>query len=476
MKNLSKQIPKEEFEEYYINLNHSQKEVAEHFSISISHVNKLVKSYNLHKSKDAHVEQIKKSKLQKYGDENYNNRESAKRTCTEKYGVDNLFKDREAVESYWVEKLGVDHPMRSDSIKSKVFGNRDYDKVIQKSRETYLNKTGYLNPFSNPEVKEKIQKTRLTSGQYLDLEKTKRTCLEKYGVEYPCMRIEARLNGTSDSSENKSFERLLQENGIEFEREFPIGKYSYDFKVGNILIEIDPSATHNSTWRPFHESGLDPQYHLNKTRIAEDAGYRCIHVFDWDDRNLIINLLKKRSRIFARQCVVCEVTSEDAKIFLNANHLQGYVRDKVRVALRYKNEIVSLMTFGKPRYNKKFSWELLRYCSTHCVVGGAEKLYQYFLNKYSPDSVVSYCDNSKFSGVMYRNLGFDRKNFSFPSKHWYSIKSKIHITDNLLRQHGFDRLFHTSFGKGTSNADLMLQNKFVEIYDCGQYRWEWRQK
>lgn len=50
----------------------------------------------------------------------------------------------------------------------------------------------------------------------------------------------------------------------------------------------------------------------------------------------------------------------------------------------------------------------------------------------------------------------------------YNTKTNQHITDNLLRQQGFDRLFKTNYGKGTSNEQLMLENGFVEIYDAGQ--------
>ena len=49
-----------------------------------------------------------------------------------------------------------------------------------------------------------------------------------------------------------------------------------------------------------------------------------------------------------------------------------------------------------------------------------------------------------------------------------NIKTKQHITDNLLRARGFDQLFNTNFGKGTSNDELMLQAGFVTVYDCGQ--------
>ena len=53
-------------------------------------------------------------------------------------------------------------------------------------------------------------------------------------------------------------------------------------------------------------------------------------------------------------------------------------------------------------------------------------------------------------------------------------RTKVHITDNLLRQRSYDQLFKTNYDKGTSNKELMLKNGFVEIYDCGQstYRYD----
>ena len=127
------------------------------------------------------------------------------------------------------------------------------------------------------------------------------------------------------------------------------------------------------------------------------------------------------------------------------------------------------MTFGKPRYNKKYEFELLRYCFSKNIIGGAEKLFKYFINTYAPKSIISYCDKSKFKGDVYTKLGFTllRKNIT-PSKHWYHLNSKRHITDNLLRQRGYDQLFNTNYGKGTNNEELMRNSGFVEIYDCGQ--------
>lgn len=97
----------------------------------------------------------------------------------------------------------------------------------------------------------------------------------------------------------------------------------------------------------------------------------------------------------------------------------------------------------------------------------------YFVKNYNPKSVISYCDLSKFTGLTYVRFGFEKQSESI-SKHWYNIRTKQHITDNLLRQQGFDRLFDTQYGKGTDNEFLMLKNGFVEVYDAGQATYVWK--
>lgn len=132
------------------------------------------------------------------------------------------------------------------------------------------------------------------------------------------------------------------------------------------------------------------------------------------------------------------------------------------------------MTFGKPRFNKNYEYELIRYCTSEIgVSGGGEKLFKYFVTNFNPASIVSYCDLSKFNGQIYNKLGFKKIYKAGPSLHWYNMKTKQHILDSLLRSQGFDRLFGTAYGKGSSNEALMLTYGFVEIYDCGQATYGW---
>lgn len=144
-------------------------------------------------------------------------KKKTKNTCLEKYGVTNnlhIVSVQKQIKEKWMNKYGTDNPAKSNIIKAK-------------TKQTNLEKYG--------------------TEKYTNRQKAKSTCLERYGTEWSCMRPEAR-NFSNNSKPNREFENLLKNNNIDYIREFPICNKSYDFNVGNILIEIDPYATHNSTW------------------------------------------------------------------------------------------------------------------------------------------------------------------------------------------------------------------------------------
>ena len=58
-----------------------------------------------------------------------------------------------------------------------------------------------------------------------------------------------------------------------------------------------------------------------------------------------------------------------------------------------------------------------------------------------------------------------------PAKVW--SKGANYITDNYLRSRGYDQIFKTNFGKGTSNEQLMIENGWLPVYDCGQKVFEY---
>ena len=105
------------------------------------------------------------------------------------------------------------------------------------------------------------------------------------------------------------------------------------------------------------------------------------------------------------------------------------------------------------------------------VVGGASKLFKTFVNDFRPESIISYCNRAKFTGDVYRKLGFKQIRTNAPGEVW--SKKDQYITDTLLRQRGFDQLFGTNYGIGTSNEELILEAGWKSIYDCGQSVYGW---
>ena len=399
-------------------------------------------------------------------------KEKAKETCQERYGVDNPIQNEDIqsrANQTYIERYG---------------GLAAASKEIQeKMKHTNVDRYGVENPMNNLDVSEKCHtsyKKSMLEKYGVDTafkipavkDKIKQTMLERYGVEYfvnhPNYHIPRK-----ESSFNAKFRILLEQYNIEYSQEFPLGNYRYDFKVGDTLIEINPYPTHNSTWAPYGKP-KDKLYHLNKAKVARANNYKCISVWDWDNPEKIVRSLTPKIVVYARECQIDNnISQKETDEFLNEYHFQGTCRgQKFRIGLRDKDgNLLELMTFGKARYNKNCEWELLRLCSKNnvSVVGGASKIFKEFVSTHK-GSIVSYCDLSKFDGNIYKQLGFESKNNNpSPSLHWYD--GNRHITNNLLKSKGFDKLFETAYGKGTSNTELMLQNGFVEIWDCGQMTW-----
>ncbi len=489
----------EELKEYYT--NHSYKETIEYFNIksykllkkilillnydfNLKKDNPVTKGKPSSRSHESYIEGGKKSGQTQR--ENWNNKSD---------------KEREEWSLLMKESHGEEFKQIISSINKEYYNNLSKEaKEEIKLKQSKASKD-WWNSLSKEEKKsfisnniekgagwnhEKIKQTlkdkygvenisQLDSVKKQSRESMNKTCLEKYGVMWNCMLDQCKNSIGSKGTHTKAnddFASLLDSFDIEYEREFSLVKYIYDFKINNTLIEINPSATHNSTFG-IHGDPKSKNYHQEKTIYAIDNGYRCIHIFDWDDISKIIQLLRPRQTIGARQCKIKEVSKVEAMDFINEHHLQGYARDTIRLGLYYKEELVSIMTFAKPRYNKHYEYELIRYCSSYNVIGGAHKLFKHFLENYRPQSIITYCDTSKFTGEVYNELGFTLLRKGKPSKHWYNIKTGEHYTDNLIRQQGFSRIVnHIDASKDNvqtnENDELMIEHGFVEVYDSGQ--------
>lgn len=232
----------------------------------------------------------------------------------------------------------------------------------------------------------------------------------------------------------------------------------------NLGIEFDGLYWHSDTHK-------DKHYHYNKTKVASEKGIRLIHVFESEwlhKRDIVLkrlnSILGNNKTIYARKCAVKEITSKESEDFIVRHHIQGNVNASVRLGLFHNNILVAVETFCKSRFSKDCEWELLRYCSEGNVVGGASKLFSYFIKHYTPLSIVTYSDLRWNTGGLYYKLGFTLSHVSEPN--YYYFKGRKLESRNKYQKHKLQGIL-PKFDESLSEVENMKSNGFNRIFDCG---------
>lgn len=219
--------------------------------------------------------------------------------------------------------------------------------------------------------------------------------------------------------------------------------------------------------------GKSREYHLSKTKGAAHAGVHLLTL--WADEverapDLVVSMVQAKlglgERVFARRCIVRDVSAAECRGFLTANHMQGDAAARVRLGLYCADRLVSVMTFGKPRFNKGFDWELIRFCSLAGVrvLGGAGKLLAHFRARY-PGSVVSYANRRWSDGGLYTALGFSLVDTSAPSYDW--VHGRKVLSRHQCQKHKLPALLGSGFDPDKSEAENMRAAGFSRVWDCG---------
>jgi hypothetical protein len=103
------------------------------------------------------------------------------------------------------------------------------------------------------------------------------------------------------------------------------------------------------------------------------------------------------------------------------------------------------------------------------VIGGASKLFKFFLEKYKPNKIISYSDIRYFDGSLYKKLGFNEKSKSKPN-YSYVINDKRYYRFNFRKS----ILVKQGFDPNKTEKEIMFERKIYRIYDCGNIRWEFQ--
>lgn len=444
---------------------------------------------NLEKYGFEHVSQVKKFKdktretnLEKWGGYTYQSNilmDKVTSTNLERYGATNsssseIIKNK-VIETN-LERYG-DHPSRTDGVKNK-------------QMETVRERYGSGNIMLSEDFRRKFDISKeINFIKYIgnrNYEFFCNYCTSPFTIDYDNyykrgLRNVNRCTNCFPISENSSIKEIELRNFISenYKGEI-ISNYRDELEIDIFLPELNIGFEFNGLYWHSNDK-LDKNYHKIKLDHFGNRGIRIYNIWEdnWDFQNEIIKGQIKNwigyniNKIWARSCSVVEINdSRIVRKFLDDNHIQGYIRSSVKIALFHEKELVSIMTFDNFEGRKKMEengWNLSRFCSKKevSVIGGASKLLSFFIKNHSPNRVISFADMDWSDGNVYYKLGFSLSNTLKPD-YKYIVDHK-RINKQRFTKEKLKKLGHDTSLTESKITEFM---GFSKIYGCGQLKFE----
>lgn len=295
----------------------------------------------------------------------------------------------------------------------------------------------------------------------------------------------------------KEYTRCEVQNNVRIVPDFFIGsrrihKAELDIYIPELKLAIEYNGVH------FHDISLKGKgYHIGKRKACEQLGIRLISIWecDWQDdrkRPILERYLKnalgvrEERTVYARNCVVKDVSQDAYREFMEANHIQGYASAKeAKCGLYTKdtNELVACMSFrilkNKDQKSTPFvMWDMVRYATKCNVPGGRSKLFHHMQQRFHMDHVQSFVDRDYFNGASYLKEGWELMEDDQVSISFWSYRG-----GRMSRQMWWKKNIPATFEKLGLPADLYDETKTQEwnaynagckiLENSGNSRFEW---
>ncbi|MFA5068070.1 MAG: hypothetical protein WC466_08580, partial [Candidatus Izemoplasmatales bacterium] len=305
------------------------------------------------------VAKAKKTKKDKYGYENYNNKEKTKKTKEDRYGDEN-YNNREKAEDTMMKEFGVSHAMKLKKYQEKAkqtnkqnFGVEyplQNEKIKTKKNNTVKVKYGVDFISQLEEIKEKVREKYYekfdSTKIYFLLKNSGVDLLDKYvglrkdkqyiNYDFKCLKCNTTFSGTFSNHRPpvcRTCYPMYKNNNIHIEiREFLksnevklkdnyrqlISPQEVDFFLYeyNIAIEIDGNYWHSEIG-----GEKDRTYHINKTFNCLQKKVKLIHIFE-DEwifkkdivKSRILNIINKTNNVIYARKCQIVEVSEKEKV------------------------------------------------------------------------------------------------------------------------------------------------------------------
>ena len=403
-----------------------------------------------------------------------------RQTLKAKYGVDNpgqLNGHREKCLNTLLQNYGVTNYFKSNDWQEKSLQNairlfEDLSPEFISIAEIVEPDDYLIEAHINPNKRIKFLCSRCGETDILASETFKFRLRDFKNVCSSCLGI-SRLTSAGEKEVVQYIRSIYTGTILENDR-----KFIYKKELDIVLPESNLAFEYNGIFYHSNKRLLEPRYHLDKLERCEREGIRLINIFE-DEWLFKKEIVKKRIRyllgletdkIYARKCIVKEISPKEARNFITHEHIHGYVNAKIKLGLFYNNELVSVMTLSKPsrakgRHKNFDIWEISRFCSSINVVGGAGKLLAYFKREYNPSAIFTYSDRRWDTGNLYKSIGFTFTGNTVPG-YWYVKGDK--------RYHRFALRKNKDDDPNLTEWENRQEQGWNRIWDCGHAKWIWK--
>lgn len=421
-----------------------------------------------------------------------------------------------------LKKWGTENPLQADEVKRKIrktidsdpskdyrIGTQNYNTVIKQKYGEEITNVSQLDFVKKRKAKSNLSSRGVDNPMKADDVKAKvrETNLLKYGVptalnlpknkEKAALATSTYANSVLDGEEshavskiNKKFSDLLKQKlpvvEVHYEEVMPCKTSRIDLKVTNpingktVLVDLNPTISHNSIksfqcalsgcdsetiqYPHGHSKPVSEDYSMNRamdiSNNLPETNY--IQVWDWDDKDGVINLIKRELRINiandndtpSLRCSIVDSSLAKDKLKQWTGSSLNYFNksEEIYYGIYSDDSLAAVATFQNlhddvwAMYNNGFDPAVR-------LPGLQTLIYKKFKEDHNPSKTFLFIDmskNTKPTNPM-ASAGFTFYKITGPTPVWFNVKSKELKVD-----------LH-----GTEDKSFMINNGFTLIYTPG---------
>lgn len=352
-------------------------------------------------------------------------------------------------------------------------GHASKGKQLRKGREAFIleaqGKHGTTYDYRKVVYRRNREKVTITCPEHGDFEQTPLAHLKAW---IPCPSCQI-FTSSQGEKEVLAFIESIYSGPVEARvRGLLSGKQEVDIWLPDLKVGVEYNGLYGHDF-----SHVGKHHHAHKTKAAQEAGFRLLHIWedDWRTRRPVVEAhlqavlgLLPGPKFHARKTKVKVLTAEEARTFLEAHHIQGYTSSTVKLGLvTPEDELVACALFRHDS-SRLGSYVLTRYATSRPVRGGHSKLVAHFERTHSYDLLTTFADLTFSEGDLYRRTGWQEAGELYPDYSYVVQGKREHKFSYRLKRFREDP--DLEFQEGLTEWKLAELNGLERIYDAGKLR------